>query len=122
MISALTELRHGRISILVRTGTVHRKTRPLEFAFCALAAIALLGELTLTAGRVLLFGATGLPIDCALRGTGDPPVPLTGPTRNGGLAARLPAPGHPGKLPASRRRTATPGGRPQTRQGTSPGD
>ena len=63
LISALTEIRHGRISILVRTGTVHRKTRPLAFAFCALAAIALLGGLTLVAGRVLLFGATGLPIN-----------------------------------------------------------
>ena len=56
LVSFTAQIRHGQVSTFNRTGTVHRKTNPVSFTVCAVAAIALSGALTLTCTRALIGG------------------------------------------------------------------
>ena len=40
LVSFIAQIRHGQIGTFNRAGTVHRKTSPVSFVACALAAIA----------------------------------------------------------------------------------
>ena len=56
LVSFSTEIRHGRVSTFNRVATVHRKTSPVSFLLCAVAAITLTGGLVAACARVLVLG------------------------------------------------------------------